>query len=109
MLLLECASLLSFVLFSIAPSDNRSDLYVALVLLAIVALTCSLGFYQEGQSVRLMSSFTRLMPGEAKARVCVRARVAVRVCVCVCVCTCPSACTQLHVYPSLCSSALVYT
>ena len=64
MLLLELAAVLSFILYAIQP-QNRSNLYVASVLIFIITLTCFMAYYQEGQSLKLMSSFESMMSDEA--------------------------------------------
>lgn len=64
MLLLELAAILSFILYVIKPT-NKANLYVALVLFFIITLTCFMAYHQEGQSVKLMSSFQNMMSDEA--------------------------------------------
>lgn len=56
MILLELASVLCFVLYGTNTSDPV-NLWVALVLVAVVILTCVLSYYQEGQSAKVMNSF----------------------------------------------------
>lgn len=64
MVLLEIASLLSFILYGI-KTENRSNLYVAIVLIAIICLTCTMSYYQEGQAEKLMKTFESMMPTHA--------------------------------------------
>ena len=56
MILLELAAVLCFVLYGTNTSDPV-NLWVALVLVAVVILTCVLSYYQEGQSAKVMNSF----------------------------------------------------
>lgn len=65
MVLLELAAVLSYVLYAVPP-HGISNLYVAVVLTVIILLTCVLSYYQEGQSVKLMSSFASLMSPTAQ-------------------------------------------
>ena len=65
MLLLELAAVLSLALYLARPREQRSSLYVAVVLLAIIVLTSLLAYYQEGQSARVMGAFQGMMSAEA--------------------------------------------
>jgi magnesium-transporting ATPase (P-type) len=65
MILLELAAALSLALYLAKPHEQRSSLYVAVVLAAIIVLTCLLAYHQEGQSARVMGAFQGMMSQEA--------------------------------------------
>lgn len=67
MILLELAAVLCFVLYGTNKNDpnNSVNLWIALVLVAVVILTSCLSYYQEGQSAKVMNSFAvRTTPQE---------------------------------------------
>jgi sodium/potassium-transporting ATPase subunit alpha len=60
-ILLLVASLLSFILFTIQPAEY-SHLYLAVILLAVVLLTCWETYSQEAAADNLMEKFRALVP-----------------------------------------------
>jgi len=64
MLLLLTASLLAFIAYVIDPSD-LSNLYLGVLLLIVVVVTCYETFAQEAKSEELMEGFRKLVPERA--------------------------------------------
>ena len=58
-----------FVGFSIDPDKDETNLYLGVVLGAVVILTCTFSFYQEAQSDSIMESFKNMIPRKCK---CIR-------------------------------------
>jgi len=61
MLLLEVAGVLCFVAYALDTSQ-KINLYLGVVLWAIVTITCIVSYLQEKQSSTIMSSFRNLLP-----------------------------------------------
>lgn len=61
MLLLEVAGVLCFVAYALDPAQSI-NLYLGVVLWAIVTLTCTVSYLQERKSSSIMSSFRNLLP-----------------------------------------------
>jgi len=56
-LLLEVGSILCFIAFAIDESGDLSNLYLGIILGAVVTITCIFGFWQEFKANEAMESF----------------------------------------------------
>ena len=68
-MLLLGGSVLCFIGFSIDPDKDETNLYLGIVLAAVVVITCTFSFYQEAQSDSIMESFKNMIPRKCK---CIR-------------------------------------
>lgn len=60
--LLVVASLLCFVSYAIERGDDHANLYLGYVLLGVVVVTATFGYFQESRSERIMDGFRHLVP-----------------------------------------------
>lgn len=65
MILLQAAGVLCFVAYAL-DSENKINLYLGIVLFAIVFITCTVSFFQDRQSSNIMNSFKSLLPQSCK-------------------------------------------
>lgn len=65
MILLEGAGVLCFVAYSL-DSSNKINLYLGVILFAIVFLNCLVAYIQDHQSTNIMNSFKSLLPQACK-------------------------------------------
>ena len=65
-LLLLAGSILCFIGFSIDPEKDEVNLYLGIVLGAVVLITCTFSFYQEAQSDSIMEGFKDMIPRKSK-------------------------------------------
>lgn len=65
MILLEAAGVLCFVAYSL-DSANKINMYLGIILFAIVVFTCSVAYFQDHQSTNIMNSFKSLLPQACK-------------------------------------------
>ena len=68
-MLLMAGGILCFVGFAIDPDKDEVNLYLGIVLVSVVFITCTFSFYQEFQSDSIMESFKNMIPRKCK---CVR-------------------------------------
>merc|ERR1719204_694870 len=66
--LLWVGSILCFVAYGIAPSDERDPtyMYLGIVLAVVVSMTGTFGYYQEAKSDDIMEGFKNLAPEDVK-------------------------------------------
>jgi len=65
MILLEAAGVLCFVAYSLDP-ETKINLYLGVILFAIVIFTCCVAYFQDHQSTNIMNSFKSLLPQACK-------------------------------------------
>ena len=65
MILLLFGSLLSFVAYGVDPADN-TNLYLGVVLILVLVLSATLGYYTEAKAESTMEGFKKLVPKKCK-------------------------------------------
>ena len=63
MILLEIAAILSFISYFI-NTEVTINLILAIVLLAFIIILCTISFFQELETYRVMSAFKNIMPSD---------------------------------------------
>ncbi|KAJ1659897.1 hypothetical protein IWQ61_001090 [Dispira simplex] len=66
-LLLIIAGILDFILLSIDPQGNRSNIYLGIILIVVAFLNAFIEFYQMHKSKKILESFLKMVPQQCHA------------------------------------------
>ncbi|GAM23942.1 hypothetical protein SAMD00019534_071170 [Acytostelium subglobosum LB1] len=64
--MLEIGGILSFIAYGIDPKTGQDNLYLGIILWAVVIITCTFTFMQESKSAHVMEGFRKLAPSSSK-------------------------------------------
>ncbi|EFA81309.1 P-type ATPase [Heterostelium album PN500] len=64
--MLEIGGILSFIAYGIDPDTGSDNLYLGIILWAVVIITCTFTFFQESKSANVLEGFKKMAPASCK-------------------------------------------